>query len=95
MHLCYNNLGNIGGSKMLTTTVRNTRINLTKLLKLVGQGDHVIIKSRSTPVAMLVPYEKPVRRGFPDLTEFRNLMKAHIRKTGDATAEIRAERDSR
>lgn len=80
---------------MLTTTVRNTRINLTKLLKLVGQGDHVIIKSRSTPVAMLVPYEKPARLGFPDLTEFRNSMKAHIRKTGDATSEIRAERDSR
>ncbi len=93
--MCYNNIGNIGGTRMLTTTVRNTRINLTKLLKLVGQGDHVIIKSRSTPVAMLVPYEKPARLGFPDLTEFRNSMKAHIRKTGDATSEIRAERDSR
>jgi prevent-host-death family protein len=80
---------------MLTTTVRNTRINLTKLLKLVGQGDRVIIKSRATPIAMLVPYEKPLRCGFPDLTEFRNSMKAHIQRTGDATAEIRAERDSR
>ena len=70
-------------------------INLTKLLKLVAQGDHIIIKSRSTPVAMLVPYEEPVRRGFPDLTGFRHSMAAHVRKTGDATAEIRAERNSR
>lgn len=80
---------------MLTTTVRNTRINLTKLLKLVKQGDHVVIKSRSTPVAMLVPYEKPVRCSFPDLTKFRKSMKTHIKKTGDATADIRADRDAR
>ena len=80
---------------MLTTTVRNARINLTKLLKLVGQGDNVVIKSRSTPVAMIVPYVKPTRQGFPDLTEFRNSMKGRIRKPGDATAEIRADRDSR
>ena len=80
---------------MLATTVRNTRINLTKLLKLVGQGDHVIIKSRSKPVAMLVPYEKPAKHGFPDLSEFRDSMKSHIKKSGDATTEIREERDSR
>jgi hypothetical protein len=52
MHMRYNNHGNLGVAKMLTTTERNTRINLTKLLKLVGQGDRVIIKSRVTPVAM-------------------------------------------
>jgi len=80
---------------MLTTTVRNARINLTKLLKLVRRADHIIIKSRSTPVALLVPYEEPFRREFPDLTEFRNSMATHVRKIGDATAEIRAERDSR
>jgi prevent-host-death family protein len=80
---------------MLTTTVRNARMNLTKLLKLVENGDQVIIRSRAMPVAMLVPYDKPAKCGFPDLTEFRNSMKKRIRKTGDSTAEIRAERDSR
>ena len=79
---------------MMTTTVRNTRINLTKLLKLVAAGDRIVIRSRSTPVAMLVPYEEPVRRRFPDLTEFRTSLRKHAEAAGDATVEIRSERDS-
>lgn len=80
---------------MLATTVRNTRINLTKLLKLVSQGDEIVIKNRSVPVAMLVPYVQRAKGRFPDLTAFRRSLKPHLFTTGDAIAEVRADRDGR
>ena len=83
-----------GGSAMHTTTVREARNNLARLLRLVGNGDEVVIRNRRVPVAKLVPYKAPAKKGFPDLTSFRNKMSAN-RKLEDSTGTIRFDRDAR
>ena len=80
---------------MHTTTVRNARINITKLIRLVQNGDEVVIRSRSVPVAKLVPYKAPERKPFPDLSEFRSRMAKGGKAFEDSTAAIRADRDGR
>lgn len=39
---------------MVTATVRHARLNLSKLLARVAQGEEVVIRNRTTPVARLV-----------------------------------------
>ncbi len=84
-----------GGSAMHTTTVRDARNNIAKLLRLVQNGDEVIIRSRHVPVAKLVPYTEPARKSFPDLTAFRAKTFKKPMKRGDSTADVRADRDGR
>ena len=81
---------------MVTATVREVRLNLSKFLKLVERGEQVIVRNRNTPVARIVPCRELSVRGFPDLTAFRNGQKK-TRAGSRLSSEriIREDRDQR
>ena len=84
---------------MLSATVREARLNLSKLLQLVEQGEEIVIRNRKRPVARLVPWS--VRddddSSFPDLTAFRQrLLDEGYTASGPGTeAMVREDRDGR
>ena len=81
---------------MLTATVRQARLNLSKLLVRVAQGEEVVIRNRTTPVARLVPYLPAVAEDFPDLSGFRQRLAAgRGYQVGRSEDLIRADREER
>ena len=56
---------------MVTATVREARLNLSRFLKLVESGGEVEIRNRNTPVAVLAPPNRKQVAGFPDISRFR------------------------
>jgi len=56
---------------MVTATVREARLHLSRFLHLVENGQEVVIRNRTTPIARLVPYEPCSSGEVPDLTAFR------------------------
>lgn len=81
---------------MVAATVREVRLNLSKLLKLVERGEQVIVRNRKTPIARIVPYREVSQIGFPDLTAFRTGQKK-ARAGSKASSEriLREDRDER
>lgn len=69
---------------MLSATVRDARLNLSRLLNLAQQGHEVVIRNRDTPVAKLVPYREEERKPFPDLSKLRD----SLRKTGPSSTSV-------
>jgi len=84
---------------MLSATVREARLNLSKLLRLVEQGEEVVIRNRKRPVARLVPFSAHDDHGsgFPDLAAFRQRLLAEgCTATGAGVeAMVREDRDGR
>jgi len=81
---------------MLTTTVRHARLNLSKLLVRVAQGEEVVIRNRSTPVARLVPCVPVTPVHFPDLSAFRQSLAASKGyRPGRSEDLVRADREER
>jgi antitoxin (DNA-binding transcriptional repressor) of toxin-antitoxin stability system len=81
---------------MVTTSVRNARLNLSKLLDLVARGEHVVVRNRKAPVAKIVPFREKAVSGFPDLTLFReSLRKRSARRGKESTGMIRRDREGR
>lgn len=80
---------------MVTTSVREARLNLSKLLKLAEQGQEVVIKNRDRPVAKLVPYEAQKRPGFPDLASLRKSLSKGKRRSPPVDEIVREDRDAR
>lgn len=81
---------------MVTATVREARLNLSKLLRLVENGEEVVIRNRQAPVARLVPVSAPTHRQFPDLTPFRRRLAARMPRKGPPVEQlVRADRDGR
>ena len=80
---------------MLSATVRDARLNLSKLLKLAQQGHEVVIRNRDKPVAKLVPYTEPDREPFPDLSRLREALRKPGKRPTPSEALVRADRDAR
>lgn len=81
---------------MVTATVRHARLNLSKLLARVAQGEEVIIRNRTTPVARLVPYQPAGAVDFPDLSGFRQgLAAGRGYHAGPSEDLVRADREER
>ena len=80
---------------MVTTSVREARLNLSKLLRLAEKGQEVVIKNRDRPVAKLVPYEAEKRAGFPDLKELRESLSKRKRRAPTVDEIVRDDRDAR
>jgi prevent-host-death family protein len=81
---------------MLTATVRDARLNLSKLLARVAHGEEVIIRNRSVPIARLVPYQASATTDFPDLTAFRQRLAASKGyRPGRIEGFLRADREER
>jgi len=81
---------------MVVTTIRDARLNLSRLLHLVAQGNEILIRNRKEPVARLVPAARSAVVGFPDLTTFRDSIgKPKGRKGLSTEAHVRADREGR
>jgi prevent-host-death family protein len=80
---------------MLSATVRDARLNLSKLLKLAQQGHEIVIRNRDKPVAKLVPYLEPEPRPFPDLSGLRDSLRKRGKSPTPAEKLIRRDRDDR
>ena len=85
---------------MLSATVREARLNLSKLLRVVEQGEEIVIRRRTQPIARLVPWSASRDEDdvpFPDLTAFRQrLLHEGHDATGRSTEElVREDRDKR
>ena len=83
---------------MIATSVRDARLHLSKYLRLVEDGEEVVIRRHNRAVARLVPAGHAVSVAFPDLTALRQeIATAHPGKWGDSdlTADIRRDRDGR
>lgn len=80
---------------MVSMTVRDARLNLSKLLKLVERGEDVVIRNRTRPVARVTRVVAAQDSAFPDLTEFRRELATRSKKSPDVGAYIRADRDGR
>ena len=82
---------------MLSATVREARLNLSKLLKLAQQGHEIVIRNRDTPVAKLVPYHEPERKRkpFPDLTRLRKSLRKHAKPGAPSEELVRRDREAR
>lgn len=80
---------------MLSATVRDARLNLSKLLKLAQQGHEVVIRNRDKPVAKLVPYTEAARPPFPDLSRLRDALRKTAGTTTSSEDLVRADRDAR
>lgn len=80
---------------MVTVTVRDARLNLSKLLNLVERGEDVVIRNRARPVARVSRYIETPRVSLPDLTSERARLAG--RKSGGmkSAAVVRADRDGR
>ena len=80
---------------MLSATVRDARLNLSKLLRLVQQGHEVVIRNRDTPVAKLVPYREEERKSFPDLSKLRDSLRQTGKSSSPAEDLVRDDREGR
>lgn len=81
---------------MITATVREARLNLSRLLHLVQEGQEVTIRNRQAPVARLVPVTAPTLRPFPNLAEFRRKLAGRVPRHGRPAEElVRADREGR
>ncbi len=84
---------------MLSATVREARLNLSKLLRLVAEGEEVVIRNRTRPIARLVPWSAGNNTAdtFPDLTAFRQRLIEEGYPTSAPGAEVlvREDRDGR
>jgi prevent-host-death family protein len=80
---------------MLSATVRDARLNLSKLLKLAQQGHEVVIRNRNRPVAKLVPYVESEREPFPDLSRLRDALRKPVGPPTPSENLVRADRDAR
>ncbi|MBT4499915.1 MAG: type II toxin-antitoxin system prevent-host-death family antitoxin [Gemmatimonadetes bacterium] len=80
---------------MLSATIRDARLNLSKLLKLAEQGHEIIIRNRERPVAKLVPYLEPAPKPFPDLSEFRSSLRKRKGSSTSSEELVRRDRDER
>lgn len=80
---------------MKSATVRDARLNLSRLLKLAQQGHEIVIRNRGTPVAKLVPYQEPERRPFPDLSRLRHALRRGGTAHTPSEDLVRADRDGR
>lgn len=80
---------------MLSATVRDARLNLSKLLKLAQQGHEVIIRNRDRPVAKLVPYLEPEPKPFPDLSGLRDSLRKGSGPSASSEELVRRDRDER
>lgn len=80
---------------MLSATVRDARLNLSRLLRLTQQGHEVVIRNRDKPVAMLVPYREPERKPFPDLSRLRESMRRPDAPGTPSEDLVRSDRDGR
>ena len=78
---------------MVTVAVRDARLNLSRLLKLVEKGEDVLIRNRERPVARLTGVQTPPHPPFPDLTAFRKSIR--VRSSGPAEELVRQDRDGR
>lgn len=78
---------------MVTVAVREARLNLSRLLKLVEKGEDVLIRNRDRPVARLTNVLAASGQPFPDLTEFREGIR--VRRSDTAEALVRKDRDAR
>jgi prevent-host-death family protein len=54
--------------------IREARQNFSALLAEVKKGREIVITKRGRPVAKLVPHDRPVRGGVPNLAAFRRRM---------------------
>jgi prevent-host-death family protein len=59
---------------MRTAGVREARQNLSALLDEVKKGREIVITEHGRPVAKLVPVDRPLSKGVPDLSAFRRSM---------------------
>lgn len=80
---------------MLSATVRDARLNLSKLLKLAQEGHEVVIRNRDRPVAKLVPYTEPEREPFPDLSRLRHALRKPGKGPTPSETLVRSDRDAR
>jgi len=84
---------------MLSATVREARLNLSKLLHLVEQGEEIVIRNRKRPVARLVPWSARVDNGsgFSELAAFRQrlLDEGYVASGPGAEVMVREDRDGR
>ncbi len=80
---------------MLSATVRDARLNLSKLLKLAQQGHEVVIRNRDKPVAKLVPYVEQEREPFPDLSRLRDALRKPGGPRTPSEDLVRTDRDAR
>ena len=76
---------------MRTAGIREVRQNITALLEQVKKGREVTITDRGRVVARLVPPAPPLRKPFPDMTEFRRSLKSFTKSVSDAVIEERNE----
>lgn len=80
----------------MTTTVREARLNFSRLLARVQRGEEIIIRNRHTPVAKLVPFKTCTTPPFPDLTAWRGTMSKFMRnRDADSVTIIRRMREER
>ncbi|MBI3986138.1 MAG: type II toxin-antitoxin system prevent-host-death family antitoxin [Lentisphaerae bacterium] len=80
----------------MTTTVREARLNFSRLLARVQRGEEIIIRNRQAPVAKLVPFKISAAPPFPDLTAWRGAMRKFMRNRGDdSSAFVRRMREER
>lgn len=80
----------------MTTTIRDARLNFSRLLARVQRGEEIIIRNRQTPVAKLVPFIPRAVPPFPDLTAWRGAMRKFMRqREGDSAAVVRRMREER
>ena len=77
---------------MRTAGVREARQNLSALLDEVRKGREVIITERGRPVARLVPPDRPLGKGVPNLAAFRRKMPVLRPPLSATVAEDRADR---
>lgn len=80
----------------MTTTIREARLNFSRLLVRVQQGEEIIIRNRQVPVAKLIPFKSRSAPPFPDLTAWRKAMGKFMRKRHENSAiTIRRLREER
>jgi prevent-host-death family protein len=71
---------------MRTAGIREVRQNITALLEQVKKGREVTITDRGRVVPA-----PPLRKPFPDMTEFRRSLKSFTKSVSDAVIEERNE----
>jgi antitoxin (DNA-binding transcriptional repressor) of toxin-antitoxin stability system len=57
---------------MRTAGIREARQNLSALIEQVKKGEEITITERGIPVATHSPPKIAKKRGFPDMSSFRN-----------------------
>ena len=76
---------------METVSLKEARKRLGQLVKAAERGESVVITRRGRRVARLVPEEKKVRRGLPDLTAFRASIHVKGKSLSQTVIDMRKE----